>query len=133
MGESLEAVLSALIISVEIALPGVICSILEYDSTTNTLKTGAAPSLPRQFNEAVNGIAVGPNAGSCGTAAYEKRRVVVENVAVDPRWKDFRDLAEQYQLRACWSEPILDVNGDVLGTYAMYFETCRAPTSEEPM
>lgn len=69
--------------------------------------------------------------GSCGTACYRRERVIVEDIAADPRWDSLRDLGLQYGLRACWSEPVFASTGQVVGTFAMYYRQPRAPTQAE--
>ena len=88
----------------------------------------AAPSLPREFTQAVDGEPIGPCAGSCGTAAYRGEPVVVEDIATDPLWEKYRAGALQHGLRACWSTPIFDSRGLVLGTFALYFPAPGRPT-----
>ncbi|WP_394619502.1 GAF domain-containing protein [Lentzea sp. JNUCC 0626] len=92
-----------------------------------TLRHGAAPSLPDFYNEAIDGIATGEGIGSCGTAAHRREPVITADIATDPLWTDFRHLAEQADLRACWSTPILAGDGTLLGTFAMYHRTPRTP------
>ncbi|MEV0217449.1 GAF domain-containing protein [Micromonospora sp. ALFpr18c] len=87
----------------------------------------AAPSLPDFYNEAIDGIATGEGVGSCGTAAHRREPVIVTDIAVDPFWNDFRDLAGRAGLAACWSTPILARDGGLLGTFAMYHRTPRVP------
>ena len=81
--------------------------------------------------EAIDGIVIGPCVGSCGTAAYRREPVVVSDIATDPLWADFRDLALGHGLRACWSTPILSSEGRVLGTFAIYYREPRTPTPHE--
>jgi two-component system, cell cycle sensor histidine kinase and response regulator CckA len=109
---------------------GMLCSILLIDDDGNHLRQGAAPSLPQSFNRGVDGEAIGPNAGSCGAAAYLREPVVVTNIVNDPRWRDYRDLAIAHGLAACWSTPILTAEGALLGTFAMYYRQPRSPTAE---
>jgi len=92
---------------------------------------GAAPSLPESYNAAVNGIPIGPNVGSCGTAVYRCEQVIVTDIATDPLWANFRDLALSFGLRACWSTPIFSSQGQVLGTCAMYYAQPRTPQNFE--
>ena len=75
-----------------------------------------------------DGESIGPRAGSCGTAAFRRETVIVEDIATDPLWDDYRDFALQYGLRACWSTPIFDAQRRVLGTFALYFRTSGSPT-----
>src|SRR5919199_1308213 len=103
------------------------CSFLLLD-LEGRLHFGAAPSLPESYNRAIDGAAIGPNRGSCGTAAYCKETVIVSDIATDPRWASFRDLALSYGLRACWSTPILSAQGTVLGTFAGYYDEPQSAT-----
>ena len=106
-------------------------SVLILDADGETLHHGAAPSLPRDYSMAIDGLQIGPAVGSCGTAAFRREQVIVEDIAVDPLWKDFRDIALPHDLRACWSTPIFDDGGAVIGTFAMYYDSPRAPTKLE--
>ncbi len=103
-------------------------SILLVDPSANRLRHGAAPSLPSSYNEAVDGVVIGPSAGSCGTAACRAKPVIVSDIATDPLWADYRDVALAHGLRACWSTPILSSTGKVLGTLAVYYREPRSPT-----
>lgn len=105
----------------------VLVSVLLADADGKHLRHGAAPSLPDFYNEAIDGIATGEGVGSCGTAAHRRRPVIVTDIATDAFWEDFRDLAEKAGLAACWSTPILARDGSLLGTFAMYHRTPRAP------
>ncbi|MFD4025756.1 SpoIIE family protein phosphatase [Streptomyces sp. NPDC058576] len=105
----------------------VLVSVLLADSDGRHLRHGAAPSLPDFYNRAIDGIATGEGVGSCGTAAHRRRRVIVTDIATDPFWDDFRALAGQAGLAACWSTPILARDGALLGTFAMYHRTPRTP------
>src|SRR5207249_1933644 len=96
-----------------------------------TLRHGAAPDLPPAYNQAIDGERIGPAAGSCGTAAYRRERVIVRDIATDPLWANYRVLAQGYGLAACWSAPILDTDGRVLGTFAMYYAEPREPTTAD--
>src|SRR5690242_14075297 len=103
------------------------CSILLLDADGKHLRHGAAPSLPKDYCRAIDGAAIGPCAGSCGTAAFLGKRVVVTDIESNPLWADYRALARPYGLRACWSTPILNAEGRVLGTFAMYFRRVAQP------
>jgi diguanylate cyclase (GGDEF)-like protein len=95
------------------------------------LRHGAAPSLPEDYNKATDGLAIGPKAGSCGTAAWQRKAVIVPDVMSDPLWEDFRDIIRPTGLRSCWSTPIMSHQGAVLGTFAMYSRDVREPDSIE--
>ena len=126
----LHEVLDQLMLSLEKQLPGSICSVLLLDEDGIHLRHGSAPSLPDAYNRAVDGLAIGAVVGSCGTAAFYKRQVIVEDITTDPLWADYRELAAQFGLRACWSTPIFS-HGKVLGTFAIYDRESRRPSAAE--
>ena len=104
----LEETLSTLIRTVEEhSTAGVVASVLLTDKQRRHLRHAAAPGLPDAYNEAIDGIAIGPTVGSCGTAAFHEKPVYVSDISNDPLWNDFRDLALSHGLKACWSTPIL--------------------------
>ena len=123
----LPEVLTVLVEVVESVQPRTLCSVLLLDQDTRRLRLGAAPSLPDFYNEAVDGLEIGPAAGSCGAAAFTGERVVVEDVMTHPYWVGFRDVARRAGLGACWSEPIHSSTGEILGTFAIYYRESRAP------
>ena len=106
-----------------------LCSVLLLEG--KTLRHGAAPSLPDEYNRAIDGATIGPRVGSCGTAAFTKKQIIVSDIETDPLWADYRDLALRHGLRACWSTPILRKNGEVLGTFALYYRNPRMPNKHE--
>lgn len=128
-GAPLTEVLETLCRLVEGLAPGVLCSILLLEG--DKLRYGAAPSLPEAYNRLIDGLTIGPTVGSCGTAAFLKKPVIVSDTFTDPLWANYREIAQQYGLRACWSTPILSQQGDVLGTFAMYYREVRSPTAYE--
>jgi signal transduction histidine kinase/FixJ family two-component response regulator len=128
-GDLLPAILDALCQLVEEQLPDVISSVLLLDG--DRLRHGGAPSLPKSYNGAIDGLVIGPSEGSCGTAAYRREPVIVSDIATDPLWAKYRDLALSHSLRACWSTPILSSEKKVLGTFAMYYREPRSPTSQD--
>src|SRR5262245_52803187 len=130
-GDSLPMVLDALCRLVEQLTPGSLSSILLLDPDGRRLWHGAAPSLPKEYMDAIDGVVIGPAAGSCGTAAYRKASVIVSDIAQDPLWTEYRDLALPHGLRACWSTPALASDGRVLGTFAIYSREPRSPTPQQ--
>ncbi len=129
-GASLQDTLTALVLLIESQAPGMLGSILLLDKDGAHIRHGAAPSLPVEYVTAINGQLIGPCAGSCGTAAYRKAAVFVEDIATDPLWVAYREAALPHGLRACWSTPILDMDGRVLGTFAMYYRQPGLPRPE---
>ncbi|NQZ80795.1 MAG: EAL domain-containing protein [Colwellia sp.] len=122
-------------IYIEIALlyeerhPGLRCSMLELEG--NILKHGGAPSLPKGYCDAVNGLVNGPGVGSCGTSTFTGQRVLVENIETDPKWAKLKHVALPYGMRCCWSEPIKNAAGKVLGAFGMYYDYPALPNKEE--
>lgn len=109
------------------------CAIMMLDKAGTKLRSTAAPSLPPAYSRAVDGIDIGPDRGSCGTAAYLRTRVVAGDIVTDPRWADYRELALAHGLRACWSAPILAASGKLLGTFAIYYADPRTPSFEDDL
>jgi GAF domain-containing protein len=128
-GAPLPETLTELVRIIEGATPsGMVASILLLDEEGKHLLHGAGPSLPDAYNNAIHGLEIGPEVGSCGTAAYHDKTVSVFDIANNPLWANFRDLALQYDLRACWSTPIHGSDGKVLGTFANYYRVVRDPS-----
>lgn len=131
MGSPLAKTLIELTQLVENHAPGMLCSILLLSDDGQHLRHGAAPNLPPEYVAAIDGIAVGPSVGSCGTAAFRRESVFVEDIGTDPLWHAYKNLALPHGLRACWSTPILDAQNQVLGTFAMYYRRPALPTPED--
>jgi len=130
-GGDFSTTLHTLVRIIEEQWPGMLGLILLLDPDGLHLHTGAAVSLPQEYVRSMEGLEIGPNAGSCGTACYRRERVVVEDIAADARWEGLRDLAQQHGLRACWSEPVMAAAGEVVGAFAMYYRQPRTPTEAE--
>ena len=129
-GDPMADIFLSIIAGVEGEHPGVLCSILLLKDLRH-LVLGAAPSLPDFYNQAIEGVEIGPKVGSCGTAAWFKRRVIVEDIATDPLWADFKGLAALAGLASCWSEPIIGSAGRLLGTFAMYQGRVAGPSEAD--
>ncbi|MBP0040145.1 MAG: EAL domain-containing protein [Roseofilum sp. SID1] len=123
----LQETLSLLINTLESQAPELFGSILLRDPQNNCLRLGVAPQLDPNYNQAVDGVAIGEGSGSCGTAAYRKEPVIVENIATDPLWKNYKDLALSYGLQAAWSVPVLSLQDQVLGTFCFYAQFPSLP------
>lgn len=130
-GASRGDVLAAIVRMVESQYPDSLCCVLLLDEDGRTLRHGAAPNLPAEFVHSVDGAEIGPEAGSCGTAAFERRTVIAADIASDPLWRSWRELALKHGLRACWSTPVVTSVNEVLGTLAVYARTARHPSSGE--
>jgi PAS domain S-box-containing protein len=124
----LEEILENLVRVVEAQFPGLLCSVLLLDEDGQHARHGAAPSLPEAYSKAIDGLCIGPKAGSCGTAMYRREPVVVTDILQDPLWDPYRAVAEPYGFRACWSTPILAHSGMALGSFAMYYSEPRGPS-----
>ncbi len=127
----LASTLETLLLGLEQLRPGAICSLLLLDADGKRIGRAFGPSLPGFYSDALIGLDIGPANGSCGTAAFTGQRVVVENIATHPFWAPYLPLATQAQLAACWSQPILSSTGRVLGTFAIYYRSPRAPDAED--
>ncbi|MBT0663321.1 response regulator [Geobacter pelophilus] len=125
-GVELPTILDQVVLMVEAEYPGSLCSILLADEAGERLRHGAAPSLPDFYNKAVDGLPIGPRIGSCGTAAYTRKRVVVEKIEGHPYWKGFAPAGEA-GLKSCWSEPIISSAHELLGTFAIYHREEKSP------
>jgi two-component system, cell cycle sensor histidine kinase and response regulator CckA len=128
--DSLPRTLTALCSEIERQQPDLFCSILLLDPDGVTLRTAAAPSLPASYSRAVEGLKAGACAGSCGTAVFRRVPVIVSDIATDPLWDSFRDLALPLGLRACWSTPISSRDGTIHGTFAVYYRESRSPDAQ---
>ena len=109
--------------------PGMRCSMVELHD--DTLIHGGAPSLPEKYCDAVHGLKVGPEVGSCGASTFSGERILVEDIETDPKWNDLREFAVPHGMRCCWSEPIKDSNGNVLGAFGMYYDYPALPNESE--
>ncbi len=127
----LAHVLREIVLAIESLSDEVIASILLLDPNGKQMRTGAAPNLPIAFSNTADGLAIGPKVGSCGTAMFRKEPVIVTDIASDPLWEDSAAFAVSFGLRACWSTPILDGKGQVLGSFAMYRLEPGQPTPED--
>ena len=127
----LTKVLDTIARDVESINPTMLCSILLLDSDGKHLRHGAAPSLPDFYNEAIEGLVIGPGAGSCGTAAFSGQRVIVQEIQTHSWWAPYLDLAQRAGVAACWSQPIFSAQGTVIGTFAVYNRHVYQPTDSE--
>lgn len=126
-GEELAAIMTTLCERVEALAQGIVCSVVTIDDDFR-LRPLAAPSLPRSYGEAIDGTPIGPRVGSCGTAIYRRRPVEVTDIATDPHWEGYRELALPLGLRACWSSPIAARDGRIVGSFAFYYREPRGAT-----
>jgi nitrogen fixation negative regulator NifL len=131
MGASLPEVLESIATLLECGREDWRCAIMLVDASGRRLVHGAAPRLPEFYQQAIDGVEIGPGVGSCGTAAATKQLVVVEDVETHPYWDGFREVARRAGLRACWSQPVLSPGEEVLGTFAIYHAEPRVPTWED--
>ncbi|NOT29734.1 MAG: GAF domain-containing protein [Planctomycetes bacterium] len=122
-----EEVLQHVIETAERLVAGLRCSVLFLGPDRRHLIHGLAPSLPPEYSQAIDGLEIGPLAGSCGAAAHLGQRFIVRDVLQHPNWAAYRELARRADIRACWSEPIRAADGEVLGTFAMYYSEPRTP------
>ena len=127
----LNEILSELLLIIESESPEMIGSILLLSDDGNHVKHAVAPSLPENYVKVIDGNPIGPKHGSCGTAMFRGKPVVVTDIATDPLWEEYRNFAWAIGVAACWSTPIMSSKGKVLGSFAMYYREPRTPTGEE--
>ena len=127
----LTEILSRLVLMIEGQSPEMLGSVLLISADGNHVWNVVAPSLPGSYIKAIDGAPIGPKEGSCGTAMYRGKPVIVSDIATDPLWDNYREHAAAAGLRACWSTPIMSSKGKVLGSFAMYYREPRTPTGSE--
>jgi GAF domain-containing protein len=127
----LSEILSSLVLLIESQSPEMFCSVLQISDDGNHIRHVVAPSLPESYVKAIDGSPIGPKHGSCGTAMFRGKPVIVSDIFTDPLWEDYREYAAAAGVLACWSTPIMSSKGKVLGSFAMYYHEPRTPTGEE--
>ena len=130
-GAPLVPTLNQLLLLIEGQSRGVYCSIMLLDDDGIHMHSAAGPSLPPEYMALLEGVAIGPGVGSCGTAMFRREPVVVTDIMRDPLWAPYRELAAPFGLRACWSRPIFGQDGAVLGSFAMYYRDVRSPDAHD--
>ena len=127
-GEDTETIFTHIIRTIEAEAKGTLCSILLLDNDgVHVRHAASSPALPRDYVRAIDGAPIGPAAGSCGTAMFTGKQVIVSDIATDPLWKEYKAIALPFGLKACWSVPILSPQRKVLGSFAMYYREIRSP------
>jgi PAS domain S-box-containing protein len=117
---------------IEVIFPDMICSVLEVDEAQEKLLNLAAPRLPKNYCDELEGLPIGPNVGSCGTASYHRKQVIVADIESDPLWDDYAELAGKFGLKACWSTPVMNSKrSKVLAAFGIYYTTVREPKEVE--
>lgn len=130
-GKPLRDILDRVCLMVQQPLTGIFASVLLLEEETCCLRHGAAPSLPEAYTRIIDGVQIGSKVGSCGTAAWRREAVIVRDIQADPLWEDFKEIAAKFDLRSCWSTPLIASDGTVLGTFALYSATVREPSDWE--
>jgi PAS domain S-box-containing protein len=126
---TVQEILSYYLSGIEALFPKMLCSILQVKN--NRLYNWASPSLPISYIQAIESLPIGEDSGSCGTAVYLKKKVIVSDIATDPRWADHKHKALKYELHACWSHPVVTSEGEVIATLGMYYKEPKKPNEEE--
>jgi GAF domain-containing protein len=127
----LSEILSNLVLMIESHSPEMLCSMLLLSDDGNHVRHAVAPSLPENYVKVIDGSPIGPKHGSCGTAMYRGKPVIVSDISTDPLWEEYRNFAWAIGVAACWSTPIMSSKGKVLGSFAMYYREPRTPNGEE--
>jgi PAS domain S-box-containing protein len=130
-GKAKDDVLTRLVLLIEEVMPGATGSILFLDHVKKCLRQGVGPNLPQEYNQKLDGLPIGPNVGSCGTALYQGTRIVVKDIHNDPLWIDYLGIIKPLGYQACWSTPFFAESGQALGTFAIYYREKRGPQSYE--
>ena len=130
-GSDLETILNQIIQNVEGQAEKMLAAIFFYDPSSDDLCVGAAPHLQPSYAKAVNGFKVGPQQPACGSAVFQRKRIISHDVRVDPLWKNLCQFAADADIVAVWSEPLFDDDGSVLGTLAFYFSEPKSPDSSD--
>jgi len=129
---TLPQTINELLMGIEEIFPEMICSVLEVDNAQEKVYHLAAPRLAAEYCKLINGSAIGPKTGSCGTSVYHRSQVIVSDIDHDPLWEDYREIAGPFGLKACWSTPVISSHGShVLATFAIYYTTAREPKFDE--
>lgn len=127
----LSEILSNLVLMIEAQSPEMLCSILLLSADGNHVRHAVAPSLPESYVKVIDGSPIGPKHGSCGTAMFRGKPVIVTDISTDPLWDEYRNFAWAIGVAACWSTPIMSSKGKVLGSFAMYYREPRTPDGQE--
>ena len=130
-GRPLNDILDTLCRNAQLHNPELRCSVLRLDNENHTLHPVAAVSLPKDYCQALDGVEIGLGVGSCGTAAFTKKRVIVEDINTHPFWVQYKSLALAAGVQSCWSEPITGQGGEIFGTFAVYYASPKAPNEED--
>jgi PAS domain S-box-containing protein len=123
-------VINSLLLGIDTIHPEMYSSVLLL-MADNTIKNLAGPRLPQEYLQMIDGLTIGPGAGSCGTAMYRKEPVIVSDIDHDPLWAPYLPIAQRFGLKACWSVPIIRSNGDVMGSFAIYYHHPKSPSEKE--
>jgi PAS domain S-box-containing protein len=129
-GVALRDILDLIAHTIEELDAGSLVQIVIVDETGTRVRAFAGPSVPEAYARAIDGVPIGPARGSCGTAIYRRERVIVTDIANDPLWAEYRQVALEYGLRACWSSPLVGSDNRVLGSFAVYYKEPRGPTTQ---
>src|SRR5579863_2012043 len=131
IGASLKEVLTSVARLIEAHRKGMMCSIFLLDEDGLHLRYGVAANVTEAYRAATDGVCIGPNAGSCGAAAFFRQPVFISDMLSHPNWEGFKDVILESGLRAAWSTPIMSQDGNVLGTFCMYYREVCHPTPDD--
>src|SRR6267143_5796679 len=130
-GACLADILETLCDTIDAQDPKIRSAVMLVDADRMHLRPAGGRRLPKGWVDAITPLTIGPCVGSCGTAASLKQRVIVSDIATDPLWADYRELALSYGLRAAWSQPLLSKDQELLGTFCLYYAEPRSPTETD--
>jgi GAF domain-containing protein len=133
-GACLTNVLENLCTEIDAQCPGVMSTVMLMDPDNKRLWPVGAQRVRQEWLSAITPLPIGPRMGSCGTAAFQKQRIITPDIANDPLWsgtpaEEYREIALRNGLRAAWAQPLISKSDELLGTFAMYYSEPRSPSA----
>ncbi|WP_372965625.1 putative bifunctional diguanylate cyclase/phosphodiesterase [Marinobacter sp.] len=129
--EPFRDILAAVIRIVAQPMPEALVTFMMYDQADDTISLISGDGLSEDYKAAMQRVKIGPEVGTCGAAAFCRDVVITESIADDLSWAAYRDYALKEGLAACWSSPVLDAAGELLGTFAVYHRSPCKPDERQ--
>lgn len=126
-----DMILSRIVEGIEALNPQMYCVIALLNHETMQLTVKVSPSVPATFVGELEGLKIAMGSGSIGTACYTKKRVIVEDIATHPYWITHKEVALAAGIRSGWAEPILNMDGQLLGAFGIYHNEPMSPSDFE--
>lgn len=112
-------------------LPGTVCSIQMLDESNQHLRVVSAPCLSDAFQQVINSMVSEPGVKNCANVVQDNTTMFIENIAIDPLWAPYRDIALAHHIQACHCVPIRDMGGNATGSFSLYFSEPHVLTDHE--